>query len=327
MDEEKRKLEEEKLRQEKERKEAEEKLRQEKEKREKEEKLRQEKERKEKEEKLRQEKEFKAISVANSEKIYNNRNRNNNKEISEKITIRDSELDNEELMINDSSNISKIDVINNKNKNNFIMGNNNYRNIYDKEVINKLKYELEKDLINKQKKLYNNKIISGGKNIDNEQKQKLKEIENLLKDGITNTKLNQLEEKYKNNKEILQLINSYKLKISTIDSNNINNNLTREEIIKNKLDIFKEKIYKPFWQKIENEKKNEYKRIQLLKEIKDPLTRENLETKFAIERGKVDNELTMEKERINKAIKSYEESLLQTENLSKINARPSIFYE
>jgi hypothetical protein len=230
-------------------------------------------------------------------------------------------------MINDSSNISKIDVINNKNKNNFIMGNNNYRNIYDKEVINKLKYELEKDLINKQKKLYNNKIISGGKNIDNEQKQKLKEIENLLKDGITNTKLNQLEEKYKNNKEILQLINSYKLKISTIDSNNINNNLTREEIIKNKLDIFKEKIYKPFWQKIENEKKNEYKRIQLLKEIKDPLTRENLETKFAIERGKVDNELTMEKERINKAIKSYEESLLQTENLSKINARPSIFYE
>ena len=29
-------------------------------------------------------------------------------------------------------------------------------------------------------------------------KQKLKEIENLLKDGITNTKLNQLEEKYKN---------------------------------------------------------------------------------------------------------------------------------
>ena len=132
MDEEKRKLEEEKLRQEKERKEAEEKLRQEKEKREKEEKLRQEKERKEAEEKLRQEKEFKAISVANSEKIYNKRNRNNNKELSEKITIRDSELDNEELMINDSSNISKIDVINNKNKNNFIMGNNNYRNMAEK---------------------------------------------------------------------------------------------------------------------------------------------------------------------------------------------------
>ena len=42
----------------------------------------------------------------------------------------------------------------------------------------------------------------------------------------------------------------------------------------------------------------------------DPQIRENLETKFAIDRGKIDLELTQEKDKINKAIKNYEDNLL-----------------
>ena len=117
--------------------------------------------------------------------------------------------------------------------------------------------------------------------------------------------------------------------------NNLNNNinpnekigLTKEEIIQNKLKIFKDKIYKPFWEKVEKEKKNEYKRIQILKKITDPTIRENLETKFAKERGKIDLELTQEKDRINKAIKDYENNLLLGENIKNPSSKSNIFFE
>ena len=103
--------------------------------------------------------------------------------------------------------------------------------------------------------------------------------------------------------------------------------LTKEEIIQNKLKIFKDKIYKPFWEKVEKEKKNEFKRIQILKKINDPQIRENLETKFAIDRGKIDLELTQEKDKINKAIKNYEDNLLLGESVNKPNSRLNIFFE
>ena len=113
----------------------------------------------------------------------------------------------------------------------------------------------------------------------------------------------------------------YNDKIKYKSDRNLNNkkmkyNLSKEEIIKNKVKIFKEKIYKQFMEKVENEKRNELKRIQILKKIDDPKIRENLETKFAIERGKVESELTKEKERIIKAIKDYEDSLIIKENLN-----------
>ena len=41
-----------------------------------------------------------------------------------------------------------------------------------------------------------------------------------------------------------------------------NNGLTREEIIQNKLKIFKDKIYKPFWDKVEKEKKMNIKEFK-----------------------------------------------------------------
>ena len=297
----------------------------------------------------------------------------------------------------------------NKN-NNYIIENknqiNNYKKLNDKEVTNKIKYELEKDLIIKQKQTYTNKLMTGknsnltksGINInlnkdknrskltfldlDNEQNKKMTEIENILRGGITDTKLNQLKIKYKENSRVSELINIYKEKKYSIENNNNNDSnissisnsnsiqlinikknnttnninskkinysnydmpgfnnknnqnedmikrsqLTREEIIRNKLNIFKEKIYSPFFEKIKKEKDNEYKRLQLLKQIDDPLVKESVEEKFAIERGKVDMELTREKEKINRQIKNYKNYLLQSENLSRVNAYTNIFFE
>jgi hypothetical protein len=113
-----------------------------------------------------------------------------------------------------------------------------------------------------------------------------------------------------------------KTKYKNDRNNNLNNNnnkinLSKEEIIHNKLEIFKNKIYRPFLEKVEQEKQKEIKREQILKKINDPKIKENLETKYAMERGKVDRELTKEKERINKAIKDYEDSLKIGENLNK----------
>ena len=79
--------------------------------------------------------------------------------------------------------------------------------------------------------------------------------------------------------------------------------------------------------KVEKEKQKEFKRIKLLEQISDPNIKKNLETKYSIERGKIDSELTKEKEKINKAIKNYEESLLQSDNLSTINPKLNLFFE
>ena len=284
-------------------------------------------------------------------------------------------MEHEELVINGSNNETLNNNIElNNNKNNYITGNNNnqidnYKKYNDKEVTNKIKYELEKDLIKKQKQSYNNKrnrllLLD----LDTEQDKKLKDIENILEGGINDTNLRKLENKYKDNKEITELINSYKLKKSTIENNTIlsnntnnlndsntnsiqiskihtpkimnnkysknrnytdlfNKNLTREEIIQNKLRIYKEKISKPFLEKVEKEKKNEYKRIQILNKINDPNLKENMETKFAIERGKIEHELAQEKEKINKAIKNYKENLLKSENLDNVIPKNNIFFE
>ena len=357
----------------------------------------------------------------------------NNKEQSEvsstnnkKKTIKDSEIDQEEIFVNDSGN-ETLNFNYNVRNNNFILSNeenqmNDYKKIYDKEVTNKIQYELEQDLINKQKLNYSKRLLSGKKkkldknnselvndkkrnkltllDLENQTDKKIKEIENLLKGGVTDTKLQQLEISYKDNKDIMGVIYKYKtkkyniensdnfndlknnsiqivnlsrynnsLKTSTkikdysdlspfyyisngnkvsksmwgynekIKQNNLgnknksmkdvmdNNGLTREEIIQNKLKIFKDKIYKPFWDKVEKEKKNEYKRIQILKKITDPTTKQNLENKFAMERGKIDFELTQEKERINRAVKEYEDNLMNTESLNQSNSKHNIFFE
>ena len=78
---------------------------------------------------------------------------------------------------------------------------------------------------------------------------------------------------------------------------------------------------------MEKEKKNEFKRIEILKKINDPKLRENLESKYAMERGKIDFELTKEKERINKAIKDYEDNLILGESMNLPHPKTNIFFE
>ena len=355
-------------------------------------------------------------------------------------TIKDSELDHEELIVNDSVN-NDTDNLNYNNKNNNYMTTNeenqinDYKKIYDKEVTNKIQFELEQDLINKQKENYSKRIMSGKKrkfdknsseliddkkrnkltllDLESQTDKKMKEIENLLKGGVTDTKLQQLEINYKDNKDIMRVIYKYKTKKYNLENSsnnisNINNNfndthvnnsntiqvvniskynntnkkqsqikdysdlspfyyitngnktsenmwgyndkikykngrnnkndnnknnprdkvgLSREEIMQNKLRIFKDKIYKPFLEKVEKEKKNEFKRIEILKKINDPKLRENLESKYAMERGKIDFELTKEKERINKAIKDYEDNLILGESMNLPHPKTNIFFE
>ena len=267
--------------------------------------------------------------------------------------------------------------------------------------------------------------------LENNKDKKIKEIEDLLKDGIDDKKLKKLENNYKDNKEIMYIINKYKSQKLNIENNNnieeplsdsikiinvnklskskstvdenllrlkdnksqkipknahrtnvsvgnpINHNnhstssiqdycdlspfyyisngnklsknmwgfneknknsnnylglnrntITQEQIIQNKLRIYKDKMYKPFLDKVEKEKKKEYKRVQILKKISDPKIKNNLETKFGIERGIVDLELTKEKEKINKAIKDYENQLLINENENlKAMEENNIFFD
>ena len=358
-----------------------------------------------------------------------------------------------------------------ENKNNYLNENideNNmieFKKINDKEVSNKLKYELQKDLLNKQKHNYNMMILSRFKNksldmknipktnnlieinnnkskknkltlldLETNKDKKIKEIEVLLKGGIDEKKLNKLENTYKDNREIMEIINKYKAQKMNLEKNNnkyiedslsdsikiinINrfhksksnleenlsrlkdsktiikgpknthrnnssngnqgnhnqssssiqdycdlspfyyisngnkysknmwgfneknknlsnnylglnkNKISHEQIIQNKLNIYKDKLYKPFYDKVEKEKNREYRRIQILKKINDPTIKSTLETKFGIERGKIDLELTKEKNKINKAIKDYENQLINDEiENKKAMEQNNIFFD
>ena len=358
----------------------------------------------------------KNISNNQSELISNKEISENSSTILKKIkTFKESEiLEQEELIINESVNDEIIKI---KNKNNFTneieideKNINNFKKIYDKEISNKIKYELEKDLINLQKKSYNimkmpelnnkskDKIINNNNllelNTDRKRNKltlvdleinnnkRIKEIDQLFKGGIDENKLKQLENIYNNNKEIMNIINIYKnqklslekgfdlleeplsdLKTIKSDQNKIkynnkyyngnknnktslsfqnyidisnenqlskniiNNNISQEKIIQNKIKIFKDKMYKPFLDKIEKEKNLEKKRIEILKNINDINIKNSLETKFGIERGKIDLELTKEKKKINNAIKQYEIQLIMNENENlKIIESKNTFY-
>ena len=70
--------------------------------------------------------------------------------------------------------------------------------------------------------------------LENQTDKKLKEIENLLKGGVTDSKLQQLEDRYKDNKDIMDVIHKYKTKKYNIENTeDINSNLFNNNELKN----------------------------------------------------------------------------------------------
>ena len=144
-----------------------------------------------------------------------------------------------------------------------------------------------------------------------------------------------------NNKNNFQKINDnevsnnirYEFQKEVNDENKINNtvgsyNNIQDQIIKNKVKLYKEKVYKPFFNKIEKEKKNENKRIQLLNSINDANIKSCLEAQFGVQRGKIYYELSKEQEKINKDIKNYEVQLKLNENeKQKVIEQKNIFFD
>ena len=76
-------------------------------------------------------------------------------------------------------------------------------------------------------------------------------------------------------------------------------------------------MYKPFLDKVEKEKNIEFKRVQLLKNIDDPILKSSLESKFGVQRGKIALELNKEKDKIIKSIKDYKKQLIINESKNK----------
>jgi hypothetical protein len=391
-----------------------------------------------------------------------------------KNTIPDSEILDQEVIEVESknnNNMNSIESMKNKKSNNYVNTNENnndkdisiYQKINDKEVSNKIKYELQKDLLNKQKTSYNIAIYAEPKNksaiernqnymnnnndsigvnhekkrnklclLDLEKKKdkKIKDIESLLNGGVDDNKLMKLENMYKDNKEIMKIILKYKRKKANYNINN--NNLIEEEssstslnilninkkrkpyrdeinvrakdvkyrpksgkvsrhynasigssinnhnynqssssiqdycdlspfyyisngnklsknmwgyndnnyknsefnqshslnqgqIIQNKINIYREKMYKPFFDKIEKERNKEYERAYYLKSIKDPRIKKHFEQKYGIVRGIIDHELNKERDKINKAIRDYKAQLLFNESENKNSIKKNNF--
>ena len=391
-----------------------------------------------------------------------------------KNTIPDSEILDQEIIEVESknnNNMNSIESMKNKKSNNYANTNENnndndiniYQKINDKEVSNKLKYELQKDLLNKQKRSYNIAIYAEPKNksaiernqnyfnnnndsigINHEKKRnklclmdlekkkdkKIKDIESLLNGGVDDNKLMKLENMYKDNKEIMKIILNYKRKKANYNINN--NNLIEEEsssnslnvlninkkrkpyrdevnagaksikyrpksgkisrhnnaslgnsinnhnynqssssiqdycdlspfyyisngnkltknmwgyndnnyknnefnqshslnqgqIIQNKINIYREKMYKPFFDKIEREKNKEYERAYYLKSIKDPKIKKHFEKKYGIVRGIIDHELNKERDKINRAIRDYKAQLLFNESENRNSIKKNNF--
>ena len=415
------------------------------------------------------------LSNLQSDQICNFISKDSDNNQLKKNTIPDSEILDQEIIEVESknnNNMNSIESMKNKKSNNYANTNENnndneinmYQKINDKEVSNKLKYELQKDLLNKQKKSYNIAIYAEPKNksaiernqnyinnnndsigINHEKKRnklclmdlekkkdkKIKDIESLLNGGVDDNKLMKLENMYKDNKEIMKIILNYKRKKANYNINNNNlieeesssnslnilninkkrkpyrdevnagaknikyrpksgkisrhnnaslgnsinnhnynqssssiqdycdlspfyyisngnkltknmwgyndnnyrtndyinlsNNITSGQIIQNKINIYREKMYKPFFDKVEKEKNKEYERAYYLRSIKDPRLKSHFEKKYGIVRGIIDHELNKERDKINRAIRDYKAQLLFNESENRNSIKKNNF--
>ena len=85
--------------------------------------------------------------------------------------------------------------------------------------------------------------------------------------------------------------------------------LSEEEIIKSKVNIYKDQVFKLFMQKLENEKNNEGRRNVILNEIKDDFIKDKIEKKFAYDRAKINMKLNKEYEKLNVIVNGFERNL------------------
>jgi len=82
-----------------------------------------------------------------------------------------------------------------------------------------------------------------------------------------------------------------------------------EDDLKEKIRLYKMKIYKNFLKKVKEEKNNEMNRKKQLKMIKDRTLRKNLDIQFSNERALIDLRLRKESESLQKLAKDYENRL------------------
>ena len=133
---------------------------------------------------------------------------------------------------------------------------------------------------------------------------------------MTNKKIN----KEKNN-EVNKNNELPNLKIPNVLSNNLNNKAltetnkkTTESDIKEKIRIYKELLFKQFYEKVQREKENEENRLKELNKIEDKNKKYQLEKKFRKERAIVFMRLERENQRINDKINMYEFNLKNGNN-------------
>ena len=92
------------------------------------------------------------------------------------------------------------------------------------------------------------------------------------------------------------------------------NKKTTESDIKEKIRIYKELLFKQFYEKVQREKENEELRLKELNKIEDKNKKYQLEKKFRKERAIVFMRLERENQRINDKINMYEFNLKNGNN-------------
>ena len=85
--------------------------------------------------------------------------------------------------------------------------------------------------------------------------------------------------------------------------------ICEEEKIQNRIDEYKNQIFRPFLEKLEREKQNECRRSELLEGINDSYMRKDMEKKFGVERAVINMKLKQEYMKLNEVVKNFEQNL------------------
>ena len=160
-------------------------------------------------------------------------------------------------------------------------------------------------------------IKSGGRGVENS-----KNSQNLGKRPksqgklmIRNSSKNKKVEK--NELKIPNILTSKKMKNFDINEDKKDVKVYFESEIRDKVKQYKENVYREFFKHVEQEKQNEDKRNNQLKNVHDPKKKHELEKRFSKERAMVDLRLRRENKNIEEKIKYYEYKLRHNNTFSK----------